>query len=303
MSEKSAGMIYDVGYRPYDGRYLGRAYALATLIWEDLKRSLGIKKSWKYRLAVIALLIIELGIFLFYLLTSRVAEVIGPGVPPMLLNPYSGFYEASGWIFLFLSALVAPQLLCDDRRDRVYPLYLARPIHAYDYLLAKGGAIFATLALVTMGPALLLFLGKVLLASDALAYFTAHGRDLVALLVSGAILSLFYTSFSMGISSLTTSRLYAAGAIIGTIKLSGFVAVFIAFTQREPWALLGDLGGVGMRVKDWLFFGSLAPLEVEVEQTMIRLDPLSPWAYVATISVVMALSWAMIWLSYRREVH
>ncbi|OGF53018.1 MAG: hypothetical protein A2Z21_08645 [Candidatus Fraserbacteria bacterium RBG_16_55_9] len=301
MSGTSRGVIYDVGYRPYEGQYLGRTRALLSLVWDDLKRGLGIKKSWKYKFVIISLLIIELGIFFFYLLTSQVADVIGSDAPQALLNPYSGFYESSAFILLFLSALIAPNLLCDDRRYRVYPLYLARPINDYDYLLAKGSAIFGILALVTIGPALLLFLGKTFLASDALEYLNQHSGDLGALLASGAFVALFYTSFSMGISSLTTSRLYAAGAIIGIIKFSAFVAVFIALVRQESWVMLGSIGDLVLRVKDWLFFGMLSPIDIEVEQT-IHLEPLSPWIYLVATLVIIALSWLTVWLSYRREV-
>ena len=302
MSETPKGFIYDVGYRPYEGQHLGRTQALLSLVWDDLKRGLGIKKSWKYKFVIFFLLIIELGIFFTHLLMSQVTEVIGSGsdVPQALLNPYSGFYETWAFILLFLSALVAPNLLCDDRRYRVYPLYLARPIHAYDYLLAKGGAIFGTLALVTIGPALLLFLGKTFLASDALDYLSQHSGDLVSLLVSGVLIALFYTSFSMGISSLTTSRLYAAGAIIGIVKLSGFVAGLLTLVRQDSWVMLGSIGDLVLRVKDSLF-GTLSPIDIELEQT-IHLEPLSAWVYLSATLAVIALSWLIVWLSYRREV-
>jgi ABC-type transport system involved in multi-copper enzyme maturation permease subunit len=301
MNEKAKGIIYGVGYRPYEGPYRGRVYALASLVWDDLKRGLGVKKSWKYKAIILLLLIIELGIFFFYLVVSQLAGVLGPDAPPMLLNPYSGFYEASALPLLFLSAILAPNLLCDDRRYRVYPLYLARPIQANDYLLAKGGAIFGILASVTLGPALLLFLGKTFLAPDAIEYLREHGRDLGPLLASGVLIALFYTSFSMGISSLTTSRLYAAGAIIGIIKISGFVANLIAIFRQDPWVMLGDLGGLVLRVKDWLFFGQLSAIEIEVERT-IRLEALPPGVYLVALLYVMSLSLAILWLSYRREV-
>lgn len=301
MSETSRGVIYDVGYRPYEGPYLGRVRALLSFIWDDLKRGIGVKKSWKYKLVIISLWIIELGVFFFYLLTSQVADVIGPETPQTLRNPYSGFYESSAFIILFLSALIAPNLLCDDRRYRVYPLYLARPIYDYDYLLAKGGAIFGILALVTIGPALLLFFGKTFLASDAIDYLRQHLGDLGALLASGVLIALFYTSFSMGISSLTTSRLYAAGAMIGIIQLSDFVSGFIALVRQDSWVMLGSIGDLVLRVKDGLFFGVLSPIDIEVEQA-IHLEPLSPWVYLIATLVVMTLSGLIVWLSYRREV-
>ncbi len=297
MTEKSRGVIYDVGYRPYEGPYLGRLHALASLIWDDLKRGLGVKKGWKYRAIIILLLVIELGVFFFFLVVSQLGELFGEGIPQFLLNPYTAFYETSTFVLLFLSALVAPNLLCDDRRYRVYPLYLARPIYTYDYLLAKAGAIFGILTLVTVGPALLLFLGKTLLAPNALDYLGEHQREFWALLAAGLLINLFYASFAMGISSLTTSRGYAAGAIIGVIFFSDLVADLLAV--RNSWAQLLSLNALPLRVKDWFFFGKL--LSIETGQGF-SLEPLSPWIYLFATLMVMALSWMVVWLSYRREV-
>jgi ABC-2 type transport system permease protein len=297
MAHQNRGVIYDVGYRPYEGRYLGRAYALGGLILDDLKRALGVKRSWRYKAIIVLLLVVELGIFFFYLLTSELAEVFtGPEIPATLLHPYSAFYEASAFVLFLLSALVAPQLLCDDRRYRVYPLYLARPIQRYDYLLAKGAAVFGVLLAVLLGPALLLFSGRAFLAEDALSYLAKHQRDLWALLASGPIIALFYASFAMGISSLTLSRGYAAGAIIGILILAGMVSTFLLFSVREPWVMLFDLGDLALRVKDALF-GTLSPIPLPDG----ALEPLDPWVYGVGLAGVIALSWGVIWLSYLRE--
>jgi len=290
------GVIYDVGYRPYEGRYFGRAYALASLIFDDLKRALGVKRSWKYKALVLLLLIVELGIFLFYLLTSELVEVFTADVPASLLNPYSAFYETVAFVVFLLSALVAPQLLCDDRRYKVYPLYLARPIERYDYLFAKGASVFGVLLAALLGPAILLFLGKAFLAEDALGYLAAHRRDLWALLASGPIIALFYASFSMGISSLTSSRGYAAGATVGILILAGMVSTLLLFSVRKPWVMLLDLGDLALRVKDALF-GTLSPIALP---EMI-LEPLDPWIYGAALLGVIVLSWGVIILSYLRE--
>lgn len=304
------GVIYDVGYRPYEGRTLGRAAALGALVWEDVKRALGVRKSWKYKVLIFAVLLIELGIFLFNLLVSQLTEAFrGPGMPATFLNPFSGFYESVSLPVLLLSALIVPELLVGDRRYRVYPLYLARPIHSYDYLLAKGIAAFGMLTLMTLGPALLLYLGKAFLAPDAAAYLGAHRRDLWALLASGPLIALFYASFALGVSSLTASRAYATGAIVGIVFLLSLVSGTLLFTLRAQWALLLDLGDLVLRVKDALF-GTLSPLEIMRETVVrdgvvreegVRIEPYSPWVYGAATLAVTALSWAVAWVSYRRE--
>ncbi len=310
------GVVYELDYRPYEGPYRGRAYALLALAWDDVKRALGVKKRWPYKLMVGLLLLGELGLFFFYLLTSELVERVGPGpgAPATLLNPYSAFYEGAALISWLLSALIVPDLICNDRRYRAYPLYLARPIYPHDYVLAKGLAAVGTLTAFLLGPALLLFLGKALLAEDAWAYVTQHRRDLGALLGAGPALGLFYGSVALGIASLTGHRGYAAGAIVGVFLLSSLMGSLVLFATWERWALLLSVSEYAPRLKDALF-GTLEPLQLfrEVEITVrdgepvtrelrrVVIEPYAPWVYALGTVGGAALGWAVAWLSFRRR--
>ena len=310
-SEEPAGQIYDLGYRPYGGPYTARWAAIAGLMWEDLRRALGAGKSGKYKVLVLLVLLIELGVFLFFLLTSQVADAFGggPGIPSWLLNPFSGFYSSIGLVMLLLSALIVPDLVCNDRRYRVYPLYLARPIYVHEYRLMKGLAGIGGLTLFALGPALLLFVGKAFLAPDALQYTREHLRDLGALLAAGPLFGVFYGSLALGLSSLTPSRTYAAGAIIGLVFLLGLVSGMLLLLVGERWVLLLDVEDYVHQVKNALF-GLLEPIEVSVEVTLeddvvreegVRLEPYSPWVYGLGTALVIAVSWAVAWLRFRKE--
>lgn len=299
------GEIYHVGYRPYQGPYHGRGRALLGIVWDDLKRVLGVKASGTYKLIVFVLIAAELLVFFFFLLTSQLTDVIGTGAPAALRSPFNAFYETQTLVLLFMSALFVPQLLCDDRRYRVYPLYLARPIHAYDYLLSKGGTAFGLLTVLTLGPALLLFLGKAFLAQDTVGYLGAHARDLWALLVVGPLIALYYASFALAVSSLTTGRGYAAGAIIGIAFLSGIVSTAIFTVTQDAWMSLINFDEAVLKVKEWLFFGRLTPVQIPAivdEAGTIIYHPLSPWIYLAVTVGIIAISWVVVGLSYRREM-
>ena len=79
----------------------------------------------------------------------------------------------SSALLLFV-ALVAPDVMCPDRRQRVLPLMFARPLTGIDYVLAKVGAITTILFAFSFLPQVVLFVGNMLVSDSALDYFTGH---------------------------------------------------------------------------------------------------------------------------------
>ena len=53
---------------------------------------------------------------------------------------YRDYVGVSSALLLFV-ALIAPDVVCPDRRHRVLPLMFARPLTGADYVVAKVGAI------------------------------------------------------------------------------------------------------------------------------------------------------------------
>lgn len=301
------GQIYDVGYRPFEGQYQGRGVALAGLIWDDMKRAFGIKQSGRYKVILIILVAIEAALLATQVFSSQLMESMATqqGVSGVQFNPYSSLLGSIQLILIFISAMAAPMLICTDRAYGVYPLYLSRPIHAYDYLLAKGSAVFGVLLLFTLGPGLILLGAKIVLAGEPLSYLTNHLRDVGALLVSSVLMALFVASLAMAVSSLTTSRGYAAGGLIGGLMLLSFVPSLLFLITQNPWFTLVDISSAATYVKDALF-GTLqsvqAPINIGDESSTVNFEPLSAWVYLAETLALIAVSWAVIWGQYRREV-
>lgn len=307
------GVIYAQGYRHYEGRYLGRLKVIASLIWSDLKRALGIKRSWKYQAAFFLLMGIILIITIVAFFTNVVTEQItmngqGRSFNPFA-DPYNGLYDSiNGIIFWLLCALIVPDLLCNDRRYGTLSLYLARPISLFDYLAGKGLAIIAVLGAALWVPELLLFLTKALSASDPTAYASAHLGDLGALLATGLIFAGYYALISGALASLTKSTGYAAGGIVGVLLATHLIGgtVFL-FTKHRP-ATLFDLGDLVGRVNDALF-GIEKPLfalnfnfQNENQPVDLATLPAYPtWVYVSAVLVVALLSALVIFWRYRRE--
>src|SRR5688572_12040157 len=117
------GMIYDRGYRGYDGPRAGRASAVWALFVYSLRRSIGIGKRWTAKILPIALYLIAFGPVL---LVVGLRVILGP-----LLEDgpdYGAIFGLLTLVVLIFGATSAPELLCDDRRQGVLPLYFSRVI-------------------------------------------------------------------------------------------------------------------------------------------------------------------------------
>ncbi|HEV3497368.1 MAG TPA: ABC transporter permease, partial [Actinomycetes bacterium] len=135
----STGAVYDRGYRPYEGVRGGRRAATAALYRTSLRRAIGLRRPWRQKVAPAVLLAIAvvpavINVGIGYLTRDTPAE----GFEFITYREYLGVSSA---LLLFV-ALVAPDIVCPDRRQRVLPLIFARPLTGPDYALAKVGAIF-----------------------------------------------------------------------------------------------------------------------------------------------------------------
>jgi ABC-2 type transport system permease protein len=121
------------------------------------------------------------------------------------------------------AAVVAPQLLCPDRRDGVLALYASRPITPSDYVGARFAAFLTVLGIAAWLPEAVLFTWNVL-DSESPGSWLGDNWDVVPrFLASGAIVALLLTTLSLFAASFTTRRAYAAVATIAVILVGSAV--------------------------------------------------------------------------------
>ncbi len=220
----SAGTIYDLGYRRYEGPRLGRGAAVRALFEDSVRVVWGIGRGARAKviplgLAVLAGLpaIVALGI-------AAIARQFG-GAPdelsPIRYETY--FPYVSGIVFLFVAAQ-APELLGRDQRYGTISLYFARALRREDYIAARLAAFMLAVLGLLLVPQALLFVGRALAATDIPA---AVGRDLPALppvlgqaLVTAGVLG----GLGLAIAGFTPRRAYATAAIIAVVTAMPVVA-------------------------------------------------------------------------------
>jgi ABC-2 type transport system permease protein len=251
VSDMSA-RIHDRGYRRYDGERTGVTGAVWTTFRHTVARILGLRRTARAKVLPFivigisyfpAIVFVGIGVFL----PKRVARTSFPG--------YANYYGFIVSAILLFAAFVAPEALCPDRRSRLLGVYLTSPLDRRTYLLSKLAAVVACISGVTLLPVLIMALAKSLQGTGP------SPGDLVVLigriLLSGAMLALFYSIVSLATSSLTDRKGFAAaGNVLGAI-VTGAVASAVRKSQSDGPDLFSGKG-------DWTIVIDLANLPLEI---------------------------------------
>jgi ABC-2 type transport system permease protein len=254
------GAVYDRGYRPYDGARGRRGAATYALYKASIRRALGIRRSWRQKVAPFTLLavvtipaIVNVGIG--YVTRDQLEERIE-------IITYRDYVGVSSALLLFV-ALVAPDVMCPDRRQRVLPLMFARPLTGTDYVAAKVGAIGSILFAFSFIPQVVLFVGNMLVSDSALDYLTGHLDVLWKVPVSVVLLALYYAVIGVAIASLTDRRIVAGAAVIGlflvTSIASGIMIGEDFETNGGSMAALINVLILPLYLRDLVFLGHVDP--------------------------------------------
>jgi len=255
----STGAVYDRGYRPYAGRRGGRRAATAALYRTSLRRAIGLRRPWRQKVAPALLLgiavipaVVNVGVG--YLTRDTPAE----GFAFITYREYVGVSSA---LLLFV-ALVAPDIICPDRRQRVLPLIFARQLTGRDYALAKVGAIFTCVFAFSFLPQVVLYVGQMLVSKGALDYLRANTAVLWQVPIAVAALAIFYALLGVAIASLTGRRIVAGATMLGVTLVSSTVSAILigargrAGSGGHPAALLNILS-LPLQVRDLVFLGHI----------------------------------------------
>ncbi len=271
------GAVYDRGYRPYDGPRGRRGAAAFALYKASIRRALGLRRSWRQKVAPFVLLavvtvpaIVNVGIG--YVTRDSLADRFE-------IVTYREYVGVSSALLLFV-ALVAPDVICPDRRQRVLPLMFARPMTGVDYVVAKVGAIASIVFAFSFLPQVVLFVGNMLVSDSALDYFTGHLDILWKVPVAIALLAVYYAVLGVALSSLTDRRIVAGAAVIGlfliTSVTSGILVGDVGRSDGSPAALINVLA-LPLYLRDVVFLG--------------HLDPVSPLSGVASGALLAAVAY------------
>ena len=262
MTAATSGAVYDRGYRPYDGPRGQRGAATFALYKASIRRALGIRRSWRQKLAPFVLLgivtipaIVNVGVGYI----TRNESLLRDRIEIITYREYVGVSAA----LLVFVALTAPDVICPDRRQRVLPVMFARPLTGIDYVVAKVGAITTIVFAFSFLPQVLLFVGNMLVSDSALDYFSGHLDVLWKVPAAAFLLAVYYALVGTAIASLTDRRIVAGAAMIGLFLITS-IASGILLGEDYTWqggslAALVNVLGLPLLLRDLVFLGQIHP--------------------------------------------
>lgn len=221
MTAPAGARIIEGGYRSFDGVRTGRRGAIRSVAVHTTQRALGLRRAGRYKiLPVLAALLAYVPAIVY----AGLAALLPPDtfLENDLLPTYAEYYFFITSAIVVFAAFVAPEVLCTDRRTGMLGLYLASPLTRYTYLASKAISVMGVLAIVTLGPPLFLLIAYVLIGTGPDGPADV-GLFFVRIVAAGTLVSAFFGSMSMAVSSLTDRKAAASAAIVVMLLLSGVV--------------------------------------------------------------------------------
>jgi ABC-2 type transport system permease protein len=288
---RAAGTIYDLGYQRYHGARLGRRHAIKTLMAYSLRTAFGVGRGPRARIVPF---IVTALVSLPAIVQMGIASFMGSGD----MISYSGHLEFTALLLAIFTAAQTPEMLVSDRQYGVMSLYLSRPMSGSDYIGAKLAAIVGAMLVLTLGPQLFLFAGKVFASATPWTAFLDEYRKLAPIVGGTFLVSCFLGSIGLAISSIFTRRGFASAAVIGFFLLlpatSALVRSF-ATGDVKRYVVLANPTYLMMGFVNWLF-----DIEAKRRSVIGRAD-IPGATYFYTVVGVCVLCSVFLWLRYRRS--
>ena len=314
--QEAQGEVFDLGYQRYDGPREGRSRARKAIYWDGVRTVIGIGRGGRAKALPVLLFIAAMGpAVVFVIILSFAGEAAdflpGPG----------DYYDIISLMLFIFGAIMAPELLSPDRKDRVLDLYLVRPITSSDYVFARVLAFFTVVLALVYSGQVVLQVGLILTAADPLNFIKDNWLDIPKFLAAGVLVAAFITVVPMAVAAFTTRRAYASAFIIGLFMISWVTTNIL--TERQcnveartvdgritfeesackpitgdaaKWISLLNVRAIPLRVSD-LVFDRVA---TDAEPSVIAGRDLHDSIPIAAYGVYTFIPIGLLWWQYRR---
>lgn len=295
----STGTVFDIGYQRYRGEREGRGRSRRAIFTDAIRIALGLGRGARAKILPWFFIGVLSAIALIMALVAGAVDRLGgPGTAQKANLPsHSDYYGIASIIVFVFAAVIAPELLCRDRRDGVISLYLVRPITGVDYVAGRwAGFLVVALAAVWL-PQLILFLG--LSAGDPapVTYLERHWIDVPRFLLAGAAMAIYATTLAMLTASFTTRRAYASVFLVGLFVITTPFTVALAQHMDGrvgQWISMFNLTNIPVHVND-VIFGDVSDITEDAPARKLGSAILVTWYVLWTV-----IPGATLWWRYRR---
>jgi len=295
----STGTVFDIGYQRYTDAREGRGRARLAVFKDGVRIALGLGRGPRAKILpwffIVVLSVIGL---VFAIIAGAANRLGGPGTAQKANLPsHADYYGIASVIVFVFAAVVAPELLCRDKRDGVINLYLVRPLTGSDYIVARWAAFLLVMVAAVWLPQVILFLG--LSAGDPVpvTYLQKHWVDVPRFLAAGAAMATYATTIAMLTASFTNRRAYASVFLVGLFAITTPFTVGLASEiggTAGQWISMFNLTNIPVHVND-VIFGDVSDITEEAPARALGPAILVSWYFVWTLVPA-----AVLWWRYRR---
>jgi ABC-2 type transport system permease protein len=295
----SSGTVFDIGYQPYTGTREGRGRGRIAIFKDGLRTALALGRGPKAKILPWAFIVMLSGIGLIMAIVAAAANAMGgPGTADKAQIPSHGdFYGVAAIIVFVFAAVVAPELLCPDRRNGTINLYLVRPVTGGDYVLSRWASFLTVMLGALWLPQIILFLGRAGSDKVPLHYMQQHWDDIPKFLLAGAAMAVYATTLAMLTASFTTRRAYASIFLVGLFIVS---APFVFGLSQEvggaggQWLSMFNLSIIPLHINDMIFGAFSEMTEHDPARTLSK-GILVGWYFAWTL-----IPLGILWYRYKR---
>ncbi len=288
-------VIYDRGYRAYEGDLAGRGGTRRAIVKDGIRRILGLRRKARRKflpwgLLSIGLLMAAVLVGQLFLLGS-LAGAIAEGLPS-----YAELFDLYSRISLLFLAVTIPELLGPDRGHGVLSVYFSRPMTVADYLGSKAVAFLLMAGSIYIVPQMAYHLGAAALSDDGFLSYLGSNLDILwkvavaalgFVLVHGGVLAVVsaYVDRTSFAAATFLAIIIAGGNLAGVVSRSSF--------PGARFASLLALDDHARYLRDWVFdrdLGRYWPERAGFE----------PWVSLVVILVVALAGSIWVYRRYRR---
>lgn len=293
------GTVFDIGYQRYTGPREGRGRGRLAVFKDGVRTALGLGRGARAKVLPWSFVALLSFIALIMALIAGAAERLGgPGAAQQAgLPSHSDFYGIASIILFVFAAVVAPEVLCRDRREGVINLYLVRPLTGSDYVIARWCAFLAVMVGASWLPQIILFIGLSMGAPEPVAYLRANWFDIPRFLTAGVAVAAYTTTLALLTASFTTRRAYASVFLVGLFVITTPFTVGLASDiggTVGQWVSMFNLTNIPVHVND-VIFGEVSSITEEAPAGEFPAWVLVSWYFVWTL-----LPATVLWQRYRR---
>ncbi|HSJ27354.1 MAG TPA: hypothetical protein VLB67_04030 [Acidimicrobiia bacterium] len=291
----SDAVIYDRGYKSYDGQLLGRRAVRRAIVRDGIRRILGIRRKARRKVIPWTLLAIGLlmaavlvgQLFLFGSLAGAVAE----GLPS-----YAELFDLYSRIALLFLAITVPELLGPDRAQGVTSVYFSRPMSVGDYLGGKATAYLIAAGAIYLVPQTVFHLGAAALAQEGFLGYLGSNLDVLWKVVAAALgFILVHGGVLAIVGSYVDRTSFAAATFLGILLAGGNLAGVVSQAPfaGARYAALFALDDHARYVRDWIF-------DRDLDTYWPERAGFDPWVSLLVIALVAVVGSAWAYRRYRR---